>query len=231
MVMNLKSISLLISLVFALQTAAAQDWFSDHERNTNQTGYIIGIAGDTITGQIQYDYPVIMQKRVTFFQSSVLQDPKIYQPGDIRGYGLSDKRWISTKVIMDTYDGPFQFNRFGLVESNPGPVALLRIFEEKDKHKKKLNSEEAEILYRNIPYNREPGSYDHLYIKKNEDPAISVFTREFKKTFTSQILHYIGDHQDLKDKIENGSWSWKDLDKIVNEYNRWYLSKYSKIRE
>jgi hypothetical protein len=226
MTMIVKSMLTTLLLATAVFMAQAQDWFSEYERETLLDGYIIGIAGDTIHGQVRYDYPVVMQKRVAFFQSPRQQEPKIYQPGDIRGYGMKDRRWISTQVIMDTYEGPYPFNRFGLVESIPGPLALVRIFEEKDKHRKKLNSEEAEIIYRNIPYTREGGSFDHVYIKKNEEPAMAVSVREFRKSFPNQILKYVGDYEELKGEIENKSWGWKDLDKIVNEYNRWYLSRF-----
>lgn len=228
--MTLKIIPMTLLLVTAVIVTQAQDWFSKYEKEALLEGYIIGIAGDTIRGQIRYDFPVVMQKRVAFFQSPRQQDPMIYQPGDIRGYGIRDRRWISTQVIMDTYDGPFPFNRFGQVESMPGPLVLVRIFEEKDKHKKKLNSEEAEVIYRKIPYTRIPGSLDHLYIKKNEEPAIAVSDREFRKSFPRLILKYVGDYEELKEKIENKSWGWKDLDKIVNEYNRWYLSRFRRNR-
>ncbi len=229
--MSIKSIPLTLLLTLVVHISIAQDWFSEYERKTLREGYIIGIAGDTIRGQIQYDYPVVMQKRVAFFQIPGQQNLKIYEPGDIRGYGMADKRWISTQVIMETYDGPFQFNRFGMVESIPGPVALMRIFDEMDKHKKKLNSEEAEIIYKKIPYNREADSFDNLYIKKNEEPAIAVFTREFKKSFGQVVIRYVSDHRELKEKIDAQSLGWKDLEKIVNEYNRWFILQYSKERK
>ncbi len=225
-----KSFPIALLSVMVVHIAVAQDWFSEYDRNTHHQGYIIGIAGDTIAGFVQYDYPVVMQKRVAFFQSPGQQNPKTYGPGDIRGYGMEDKKWISTQVIMDTYDGPFQFNRFGLVESIPGPVTLLRIFDELDKKKKKLNSEEAEVIYRNIPYNKDPSSNDELYIKKNEEAAIAVFKKEFRKSFPEQILNYVGNHQELKQKINDKSLGWKDLEKIVNEYNRWFISRFPKGR-
>jgi hypothetical protein len=225
-----KSISITLLSALIVHLAIAQDWFSKYDKDTHLQGYLIGIAGDTITGLVQYNYPVVMQKRVAFFQAPDQQNRKTYGPGDIRGYGTEDKRWISTQVIMDTYDGPFQFNRFGLVESIPGPLALLRIFDEQDKKKKKLNSEEAEIIYRKIPYIRDPSSYDQLYIKKNEEAAIAVFTKEFRKSFQEQILNYVGNHQELKQKINDKSLGWKDLEKIVSEYNRWFISRFPKGR-
>ena len=226
--MSFKNIYLTFLLITSIQVASAQDWFSTVKKNEKRQGYIIGIAGDTIPGQIQYDYPVVMQKRVMFFQNGQMLKAELYEPEDIRGYSMDEKRWVSTRVNMETYEGVFLFNRFGIMETIPGPIALLRIFTEQDKTKKKLNSEEAEVLYRNIQTKRKPGSMKDLYIKKNEDPATAVFTKEFKRSFSDMIKSYVGDHLELKEKITNKFWRWKDLEKIVNEYNRWFESRYLK---
>ena len=49
-------------LVVSLQ-GTAQDWFSKNELGSQVDGYIIGIAGDTIYGSLEYSYPISMQKR------------------------------------------------------------------------------------------------------------------------------------------------------------------------
>jgi hypothetical protein len=212
-------------LTLCIHAVHAQDWFSKYDKNEQLEGYVIGIAGDTISGLVQYDYPVAMQKQVLFFRNNNPDNPVHYGPADIRGYGINDKNWISTRVKMETYDGPYEFTRFGLVETIPGPMALLRIFEEADKKKKKLNSDEANRIYRNIAYEMDPGSFKDLYIKKLENPAEAVFSKEFKKTFTEKILRMVGDHPELKEKILDKSWGYRELEKIVNEYNRWHFTR------
>jgi hypothetical protein len=201
----------------------AQDWFSIHNLNEPIEGYIIGIPGDTIPGLIRFDYPVAMQKYVDFYMNPGSGDkPVTYRPDDIRGYGINRKRWISVQVILDTYDGPYEFSRFGQVETIPGPVALVRLFAELDKQKKRLNSEEADRIYKNIPFDRNFSSYKNIYLKKMEEPAMEISSKQFKKNFPDNILDLMGNHPDLKKKIDDKSWGYRDLVKIVNEYNRWY---------
>jgi len=219
-------LNLTFLLVLFVNTSFAQDWFSVHSKNDILDGHIIGIAGDTIRGYIQYDYPLVMQKSVLFFESIQDQNPRLYEPDDIRGYSTTDKWWISTKVIMNTYNGTFTFNRFGIVESMPGPLVLLRIFDEPDKLKKKLNSQEAETLHQKIQLNKDPGSIKNIYIKKNEESAIAIFNKDFKKSFVEKIQPYVGDNMDLLNKIVNKERKIREINKIVNEYNRWYVSKY-----
>jgi hypothetical protein len=228
--MILKKISPILAMIVTIHSVCAQDWFSSLQRDEKMTGYIIGVAGDTIQGMIQFDYPIVMQKRVTFFQEGQSRNNAVYRPADIRGYSIGEKRWLSLKVKMDTYEGLFLFDRFGIVETIPGPIALVRIFEEKDKVKKNLNSEEAEKLFKKITYNRDPGSLENIYIQKPSEPATAVFTRDFKRSFQDRILGYVGEHTELKEKILSKTWGWKDLEKIVNEYNRWFDSRYSKRR-
>jgi hypothetical protein len=224
----IRKISYLTLLLFlAFHYVYAQDWFSVINKNDRQKGFVIGIAGDTVHGQIQYDYPVAMQKQVAFLQNAGVSNQATYGPPDIRGYGMNNKRWISSRVIMETYDGPYQFARFGLVETIPGPLALIRIFEEIDKKKKKLNSDQADRIYRNIQFNWDQSSFDDLYIKKHEELATPVSSKEFKRSFSEKILHYIGDHQELREKILDKSWGYNDLEKIVNEYNRWYMNRHA----
>jgi hypothetical protein len=218
-----KNIILVFLLTLPFHKMHAQDWFSGFKKGDKLDGYVIGIAGDTIPGLIQFDYPVAMQKQLVFFKSNPAETtPVTYGPAHIRGYGINDKRWLSAQVMMETYDGTYKFARFGLLETIPGPLALLRVFEEADKKKKKLNSDQASKIYKNISYEMDHGSYQDLFIKKYEDPAMAVSSKEFKKSFQKKMLLYVGDHQDLKQMIIDKSWGYKDLEKIVNEYNRWY---------
>ena len=221
-----KHFSLTLFFFLAIHALSAQDWFSNFDMNDWLQGYVIGIAGDTINGSVRFDYPVAMQKHVLFYKKSGSPDqPVTYGPADVRGYGIEGKRWVSTQVMMETYDGAYQFSRFGIAETIPGPIVIVRIFEEADKKKKKLNSDQANRIVRGISYNHDPNSFRDLYIKKFEETAVPVFSREFKKSFQEKMLDYVNDHDELKDKIIDKSWGYNDLMKIANEYNRWYQMK------
>ncbi len=213
-------------LLFSFQ-GNTQNWFSEIDLGNKNPGYVIGIAGDTIKGYIQYDYPIVMQKRVAFYDNTN-GNKAIYQPEDIRGYGIGKTYWASISVRINTYNGIYVFQRFGILESDSGPVTLYRIFEEMDKKKKRINSNEAESLFDKISFYREKQSLDHLYIKKLEKPAEKVMAKSFRKSFPEKMNMYIRDHSVLLEKIKAKDLKLEDIDQIVTEYNNWYSSKFKK---
>ncbi len=204
--------------------ASGQGWFSKHNQGEPVAGYIVTIAGDTIKGVIKYDYPVVMQKRVSFTREGTT-DGVIFQSKDIRGYSCEDMQWVSTNVTIKTYKGPVNFQRFGILYSGKGPLELLRIFPEKDKTIKKMSSSKAETMGNNIGLSQTPNSFKNLYIKKLEDPAEDVTSSTYKKQFIQKMARLVSDDKDLMDKINNKVYKYKNLPEIVNEYNQWYLNK------
>jgi hypothetical protein len=223
-----RSIFILLVIFFSNPGVYGQTWFSQNSIDEKIEGYISGIAGDTISGYIKYDFPVVMQKRVTFYKNINGDDPVVYIPDDIRSYSIHNRIWTSLKVRMDTYDGPYVFNRFGILESKPGPIALFRIFEEKDKKKKKMNSSEAEKILDKITINRAGLSIDHLYINKFGEPGEKLSSKEFKKSFIEKMRPYIADYDALMNRLVSKELKLENIDRIVAEYNEWYFQKMKK---
>ena len=202
----------------------AQDWFSAFPLHSQVDGYIITIAGDTISGTVQFDFPVVMQKRLVFTAKNS-QDPVKYQPEDIRGYSAGTMNWESIIAIFATYDGQMKFNRFGIQYSGNGPIHLYRIFPEKDKIKKNLSSARAETIHNGIALHHDMGTFDHLYLKKSENPAMDVNDRTFKKNFQTVMSGLVSDHANLVKMIQSREYNYPDLNKIISEYNHWYLDR------
>lgn len=221
----MKSLIILPAILISFN-AFPQDWFTIHDQGESVPGYVLGMAGDTIRGSIKYDFPVVMQKRVYFNPLQDTNGMDEYTPDNIRGYSIDNKLWLSTAVLIQTYNGPYKFKRFGILESAPGPVSLLRIFDEQDKLKKKINSEEAEKMLEDIKLNYSENSLHKLYIKKNEGDAELLSSRPFKKSFASKMKLYVGDNEALMDKIQTKQYQLADLRKIVAEYNQWFESKF-----
>lgn len=220
----MKTVKIYLIIYLISTIGFAQDWFSAHQQGEKIPGHIIGMAGDKIQGWIMYDYPVIMQKRIYFFAREQDPDPTIYEPDNIRGYSILDKKWVSATVTMFTYDGPFDFKRFGILESEEGPIMLLRIFNENDKLKKKINSAEAEKEIDNIKFNYPEHSIDQLYIIRSDGEAEPVFIKDFKRSFLFKMKVYVGRNEDLLQKIESRKYTLKDIYTIVSEYNSWSAS-------
>ena len=219
-----KYLIILPAFLISFQTIS-QDWFSNHDYGESVSAYVLGMAGDTIKGSIKYDFPIVMQKRIYFNPLQGSNNREEYTPDNLIGYSIDGKSWFSTSVIMETFNGPFKFKRFGILESDPGPVSLLRIFDEQDKLKKKINSAEAEKKSENIMLNYPENSLDYLYIKKNEGDAELLSSKTFKKSFVSKMRLYVGDYEALMQKIESRQFQLGDLKKIVAEYNQWFESK------
>lgn len=221
----MKSLIIIPLILLSLNTFP-QDWFTTHAQGESIPGYVLGIAGDTIKGSVKYDFPIVMQKRVYFNPLQGSAGMEEYSPDNIRGYSINEKLWISTTVIMETYNGQYKFKRFGILESDPGPISLLRIFDEQDKLKKKINSEEAEKMSKNIMINYPQNSLKSLYIKKIDGEAELLSSKSFKKSFISKIRTYVGDYDELMKKIEAKQYQIGDIRKIVVEYNYWFESKF-----
>lgn len=217
---------IIIALVLLSLPGLPQDWFTANGQGENIPGYVLGIAGDTIKGSITYDYPVVMQKRVYFNPLRESSTREEYSPENIRGYSIDEKLWISASVILETYNGPYKFKRFGILESDPGPISLLRVFDEQDKLKKRINSEEAEKMTKNIMVKYPENSLEYLYIKKTDGDAELVSGKSFRKSFITKIRTYVGDFDELMRKIESKQYQIEDIRKIVSEYNNWYESNY-----
>jgi hypothetical protein len=221
----MKKFLIILPAIIVSISGYAQDWFSKNNRDEKIPGFIVGMSGDTIEGYINYDYPIIMQKRILFFSSDVSSESAYYSPDDIWGFSISDKKWISTSVIMETYNGQYKFKRFGILKSGHGPIQLLRIFDEGDKQKKKMNSEEAEKELNNSALNYPDHSLDKIYIKKNEGDAEMVLSKEFKKSFIPRMNSYIGDNRDLMQKVKSKEYTITNIYTIVSEYNKWFETK------
>jgi hypothetical protein len=217
---------IILSLILVSFNTFPQDWFKEHAQGESVPGYVLGIAGDTIMGSVKYDYPVIMQKRVYFNPLQGSSGMEEYTPDNIRGYSINEKLWVSTTVVMETYDGQYKFKRFGILESVQGPISLLRVFNEQDKLKKNINSEEAEKMTKGIMLDYPESSLDNLYIKKTDGDAELLSAKSFRKSFIPKIRMYVGDFDDLMKKIETKQYQIKDIRKIVSEYNNWSESKF-----
>ena len=221
--MTRKNHLLAIFLLIGINTYA-QDWFSKYEKGTKIEGYIIGIAGDTLHGSIVYTYPIAMQKRIQFNKSGT-GNPMVFTPDDVRGYGYDDMAWTSTMIRMNTYDGPYIFKRFGIIQSDPGPLGIYRVFEEPDKHIKRLNSEDAEKEFRKISLAQAEGNLDNLYIRKGDEAGELLSSKTFRKNFTERMRYYVGDFESLYTMLKNKERQLDDIFEIVNEYNRWFESR------
>ncbi len=62
------------------------------------------------------------------------------------------------------------------------------------------------------------GSYSrHKYIFKENNEVLPIYRWDFKRV----MLHYLGEYAYMVYKIENKIYEFRDLQKILAEYNKW----------
>ena len=199
--MNRIVFSLLILCFFSFSKVCAQSWFSEIDQGEKIDGFVIGIAGDTIKGKITYDYPIVMQNRLIFTEKGNPGKEIQYIPFGIWGYSFNNMYYESTQVLMETYQGTYRFNRFGILTIKPGAIGIYRIYPEKDKLKRNVSSLEAETEYENIQQNPSENDYSTLYMKKLEEPAIYMGSKSFQKKFEEIIGTMVSDNSTLYNKV------------------------------
>jgi hypothetical protein len=218
--------SLFLFCMFGISITYAQDWFNEIEQGEKVDGFVIGIAGDTIRGKIIYDYPIVMQNRLIFYDNNNPNKEIQFTPFDIWGYAFDNTYYESVKIRMETYQGTYLFNRFGVLVSEPGAVGIYRIYPEQDKLRKNISSLEAETEYDKIKKNPPKNDYSTLYIKKLEEPGENIGTKSFQKKFVEIMGTLISDNSDLYNKVKNKEHTLQNIFTIVEEYNKAYRSKY-----
>ena len=77
------SLALVIFSLSGNSYTFGQDWFAEIKPEEKIDGFIIGIAGDTIEGMIKYDYPIVMQNKLSFTHVNKGNREVQYQPFDI----------------------------------------------------------------------------------------------------------------------------------------------------
>ncbi|MFC2125898.1 hypothetical protein ACFLU5_13930 [Bacteroidota bacterium] len=218
--------SLLLLYLSGFSETYGQDWFIEIEQGQKIDGFVIGIAGDTINGKITYDYPIVMQNRLIFSDDNNPDEEIQFTPFDIWAYSFNDIYYESVKIKMQTYQGSYLFNRFGILTSKPGAMGIYRFYPERDKLKKNISSLEAETEYDKIKKHPPNDDFSTLYIKKLEEPAVNMGSKSFQKSFVDIIGSMISDNTDLYNKVKNKEYTIQDIHRIVEEYNREYLSRY-----
>jgi hypothetical protein len=90
-----KSCSVLVSLLLCIQIFAQRDM---------KPGYIITNEDDTVYGQIDFQLESYNAENCFFLKANE-SNPKVYKPGDIKAYSITDDRfYVSEKVKINDID-------------------------------------------------------------------------------------------------------------------------------
>lgn len=161
---------------------------------SQEKGYIINLARDTVWGKIKYGTPAMRSVRVTFIHGETGETRK-YFPFQIHAWHV--QRFNQTFVSKVIKDKPKDVEGKGVfmerISSDKGPVRCYFFW----------NTEGAR-------------GYTQTYLEKN-----SALTEVQYGRFKKQMMLYFEDFPQLSDKIQRGAFRKKDLAKMVAEYNHW----------
>lgn len=72
-------------------------------------------------------------------------------------------------------------------------------------------------------------NFEDYYCIRDGEPAAKVIatisTLNNNQTFRAKAPMYFADYPELADKIKSKEYTWKDLQVVVKEYNKWAAQK------
>jgi len=189
-------------------------------------GYVITHDDDTIKGYIKLINLVRNQKKAMFYEGKYDEKPlKIYRPGDIEAYRVGPRVYESFKFKpIGTGKGKYFFLR-----KINGPIRLYEWYYEPSglwSERQKIHSDELWSSEVDFEFSESNLTEEKILIKLDQDPE-SLTEIAFITNFLEKMSQIVKEHKDLAEKIENNQQGYRleDLEKIIREYNAWYLSK------
>ena len=188
---------------------------------TRYPGYIITHNDDTIHGNLLLKNKISNQGKVFFFDNADAEEPsEKYRPRDIKGYKVANRVYETKKHSPEYTTMRYSF----LLKVVDGPVSLYKSFYD-DKQRIKIN--EDDIWKSKIDFSFSEDELQEEILGCREGEKLEDFTKlKYLLKFKKSMSKYLSDCPKIAEKIRNKEegYQWGDLEKIVKEYNEWYLS-------
>lgn len=193
------------------------------ERNGYLPGYYLQKDGTKIDGEIQYNFPYIMEHMLVFRKDgrSTFIDPK-----DIKGYFVDGIYRESVTINVSMIAGMKSLETYFMIPEIQGKLSLYQYSAE---------NPESLASARNISVNNYYDAYTYYnqrseseiqkftpktrYIQMTGEPATAV--DNLALSFANKMSKMISDCADLASKVKAKEKEYRsdNLEKIVNEYN------------
>ncbi|MEZ4825155.1 MAG: hypothetical protein R3C61_02505 [Bacteroidia bacterium] len=163
-------------------------------------GYILSYSGDTTFGFVRPGNQFKNQRRIDF--TDLLGVQTIYQSDRIAGYGYEDQHYESLPTPYH-FAGLFSDSTLFLQRRIAGPASLYRYYKQHS----------AFTLQKGPSY---------FELVKKPDGTFHEVSLAFK---WKRVAWIFSDYPELAREIEKGLYTPQEMDKIVETYNRWYISR------
>lgn len=168
----------------------------ENERN----GYIISYAGDTTFGTIQAGNEFRNQRKITFTDRFGVR--ATYKSDRISGYGFDGNHYVSMPTPY-YFSGILSDSTIFLIRRIQGPASLFRFY----KRRSFLTLQKGPSF---------------IELIKKPDGKLFEVSFSFK---WRRVASAFSDYEQLSREIENGLYTPQEMDKIIHNYNQWYLKK------
>ncbi|HLG03096.1 MAG TPA: hypothetical protein VI731_05835 [Bacteroidia bacterium] len=162
-------------------------------------GYVILNSGDSVKGEIKIN----TKKELPLFQKVYYRDGKVsktYKPEQVKEYGFETTKFFSRKV-----DGEFQFMK-------ALTLGALNFYE----WQYEIQKPSGIVLEK------------EYYIEKND--GASKIERVKSGKFKKIVADLMADHTELVQRVqsEDKKYDAAEMQKVVEEYNEWYVEENGK---
>lgn len=186
-------------------------------------GYIITNFNDTVNGYLLLKNKIANQGKVFFFDSPDAKEPSgKYKPKDIKAYMVAGRFYETMKYSPEYTTMRYSF----LLRVIDGPVCLYKAYYD---DKERIKIDEKDIWNSKIDLSFSEGELKDQNLGGRQGEEIQFFDSmsyllKFKKTMSK----YLSDCPEIANKIANKEegYQWINLEKIILEYNEWYLKNH-----
>lgn len=222
---------LLVNLCFVLLSSAglSQSDTTEVKLWTIYPGYIITHDNDTIQGYIRLNNLVDNQDKALFYEHPDDKKSKVkYRAKEIKGYKVGPRTYESLEFKGQKADRKVNF----LLKLIEGPICYYEwYYEPEEVTKSRLIVDEEDILNSKVDltFNEEDLNNTWVAVKNNGEP-VNLNTMKFIMKFKKHMAELVSDYPELAEKIRNKQegYQFANTQKIIREYNAWYLNNHSK---
>ena len=200
--MKKNSFFILLGLFLLPGSVMSQSYFNYDKLGRWVDGYIIKSTNDTVKGKIAYKHYSVNQSNISFSIDGTSEKTIIYRPNDLLGFWMEKTFWMST--INTTLQAENNKKLFVLMVRQ-GPISLYEYYKEDD---------EASDGWKTIS----------LIKKLDENYSIAG---NLLLGFKKKMSEYVNEYEELAKKIADKEKGYKvlNINKIIDEFNAWYLKK------
>lgn len=194
-------------------------------------GHIVTPENDTIQGYLMLKNLVANQDMVIFYKDSAhnKKDAVKYKPKKLKAYQVGPRKYESFKFKpgVSTYAGNDARTWHFILKVIDGPFSLYKWYYEtieRSKERLKIKDNDIKGVQIDLSFNEDELKYITLGRKLNGD-LVDFNSLKMLTGFKKHMSKLVSDDHELAEKIARKDIGYRstDLEKIVNEYNEWYL--------